>query len=331
MTDLSRRHLLAAGAGLALSGTGAAAQPLPQLRWNLPCAYPAQNFHTENLVAFARDVEQATSGRMTIQVHAGASLFPAPQIKRAVATGQAHIGEVLLSIHENEDPVFGLDVVPFVATSFADSRRLWAASKAHISRKLAAQGLTVLFAVPWGPQGIYANRAINTVEDMRGLRWRAYNAGTARLAELLGMQSVTIQAAELPQALATGVVNSFMSSGSTGYDSKVWESLSHFYDCQAWLPKNVTFVNTAAFNSLDPAAKEALTAAAATAENRGWARSEEIAGWYLNELRSKGMTVQPASEGLMAGLRRAGETLTADWIRRAGADGQAIIEAFRRG
>ena len=157
-----------------------------------------------------------------------ASLFKAPEIKRAVATGQAQAGEVLISLHENEDPMFGIDVVPFLATSYPAAKKLWLASKPAVEKKLASQGLMLLFAVPWGPQGIYAKKDLNTLEDMKGLKWRAYNVGTSRIAELVGAQPVTIQAAELPQALATGVVNAFMTSGSTGYDSKAWETHDAF-------------------------------------------------------------------------------------------------------
>lgn len=316
---------VAAGA-LALGTAGASAQT----KWNLPNAYPADNPHTENLVLFAKDVEAATGGKLSITVHANAALFKAPEIKRAVQTGQAQMGEILMSIHENEDPVFGIDVVPFLATSFADSKKLYAASKAAIEKKLDSQGIKLLFMVPWAPQGVYAKKDINTVEDMKGLKWRSYNVGTSRLGELLGMQSVTIQAAELPQALATGVVNSFMSSGGTGYDSKVWESLTHFYDVQAWIPKDATFVNKATFNALDKATQDAILKAAATAEERGWKMWQEKAGWYLDQLKAKGMKVQAPSPELAAGFKKAGETLTADWLKKAGADGQAIIDAYRK-
>src|SRR5438477_6551756 len=104
------------GAGLIVGAVMAVAPAAAQTKWNLPAAYPADNPHSENLVAFAKDVETATGGKLQITVHPGASLFKAPDIKRAVATGQTQIGEVLLSLHENEDPVFGLDVVPFLAT-----------------------------------------------------------------------------------------------------------------------------------------------------------------------------------------------------------------------
>jgi TRAP-type C4-dicarboxylate transport system substrate-binding protein len=203
---------------------------MAQTKWNLPAAYPADNPHSVNLIAFAKDVGDATGGKLQITVHAAASLFKAPEIKRAVATGQAQAGEVLISLHENEDPMFGIDVIPFLATSYPAAKKLWLASKPAIEKKLASQGLMLLFAVPWGPQGIYAKKDLNTIEDMKGLKWRAYNVGTSRIAELVGAQPVTIQAAELPQALATGVVNAFMTSGSTGYDSKAWESMTHFYD-----------------------------------------------------------------------------------------------------
>jgi TRAP-type C4-dicarboxylate transport system substrate-binding protein len=327
-----RRTLLSAGSALALvlaAGTTASAQT----KWNLPAAYANTNYHTENLIQFAKDVAAATGGKLDITVHGNASLFKAPEIKRAVAAGQAQVGEVLMSIHENEDPTFGIDVVPFLATSFKDARKLWEVTRPPIEKKLASQGLMVLFAVPWPPQGLYAKKDINTVADMRGLKFRTYNAGTARIAELAGAQPITVQAAELPQALATGVVDSQITSGATGYDSKAWETLSHFYDTQAWIPKNVTFVNKAAFDALPKDQQDAVLKAARDAETRGWKTAEEKTNWFLGELKSKGMKVAPPSPELAAGLKRFGEDLTAGWLdraKKAGVDGEAIIAAFRK-
>jgi TRAP-type C4-dicarboxylate transport system substrate-binding protein len=312
---------------------GAVSFALPasaQTKWNLPAAYPADNPHSENLTLFAKDVSAATGGKLEITVHPGASLFKAPEIKRAVQTGQAQMGELLLSIHENEDPVFGIDVVPFLATSFPEAKKLYQASKAHIEKKLDSQGIKLLFVVPWAPQGIYANKEINSIDDMKGLKWRAYNVGTTRIGELVGAQSVTVQAAELPQALATGVVNSFMSSGGTGYDSKVWESLKYFYDTQAWIPKDYTFVNKAAFDGLDKATQDAILKAAATAEERGWKMWQDKAQWYLDQLAAKGMKVAPPSKALADGFKKVGAQLTEDWLKKAGADGQAIVEAYKK-
>src|SRR3954470_5760387 len=271
-------------AGLALGALLSAQPASAQTKWNLPAGYPADNPHSENLVLFAKDVEAATGGKLQITVHPNASLFKAPDIKRAVQTGQAQMGELLLSIHENEDAVYGIDVIPFLATSFDQSMKLYKASRPAIEKKLAAQGLMLLFSVPWAPQGIYAKKELNTIEDMKGLKWRAYNVGTAKIGELVGAQSVTVQAAELPQALATGVVNSFMSSGGTGYDSKAWETLTHFYDTQAWIPKDYTIMNKGAFDGLDKPTQDAILRAAAAAEPRGWKMWQDKAQWYLDQL-----------------------------------------------
>jgi TRAP-type C4-dicarboxylate transport system substrate-binding protein len=324
-----RRTVLAllAAATAALLGV----QPAwAQTKWNLPAAYPADNPHSVNLIQFAKDVVDATGGKLQITVHPAASLFKAPDIKRAVQTGQVQIGEVLISLHENEDPIFGVDVVPFLATSFDESHKLWEASKPYIAKKLESQGMMLLFAVPWAPQGIYAKKDINTVEDMKGLKWRAYNVGTARIGELVGAQVVTVQAAELAQALATGVVNSFITSAATGYDSKAWESVDHFYDTQAWIPKNITFVNKAAFAALDKPTQDALLKAAATAETRGWKLWQEKSDWYLDQLKSHGMKVLPPSPELKAGLKKIGDQLTADWMKKAGKDGEAVLAAYRK-
>ncbi|WP_404288610.1 TRAP transporter substrate-binding protein [Microvirga sp. RSM25] len=317
--------------GLSLAGALLMAAPaLAQTKWNLPAAYPTDNFHTENLNAFAKDVADATAGKLQVTVHANASLFKAPEIKRAVQTGQAQVGEVLMSLHENEDPVYGLDVVPFLATSFDQSKKLWDVQRPAIEKKFASQGLMLLFAVPWPPQGIFAKKDINTVEDLKGVKWRSYNPGTARIAELVGAQPVTVQAADLPQALATGVVNTFMTSGATGYDSKVWESLTHFYDTQAWIPKNLTFVNKAAFDALDKPTQEAVLKAARTAEERGWKTAQEKTKWYVDQMTAKGMKIQPPSAELKAGLQKVGEQLTQDWLKKAGPDGQAIIDSYKK-
>ena len=314
-----------AAALLALAGTASA-----QTKWDLPAAYPTSNFHTENLIQFAKDVDTATGGKLKITVHANASLFKANEIKRAVQGGQAQIGEVLLVNFENENPIYGVDGLPFLATSYPELKKLADAQKPALDKLLGAQGMKLLYAVPWPPQGIYVNKEIASVADMRGLKWRAYSPATAKIAELIGAQPVTIQAAELSQALATGVVNSYMSSGSTGYDSKTYESIKYWYDTQAWLPKNGILVNQAAFNALDAATQAALIKTAAEAEARGWKLSQEKNEWYKKALTDKGMKIMTPPAKLMTDMRQVGGIMVADWERKAGADGTAVLAGFRK-
>ena len=301
-----------------------------QIKWDLPAAYPATNFHTENLVQFAKDVEAATGGKLKITVHPNGSLFKANEIKRAVQGGQAQIGEILLVNLENENAIYGADGVPFLAVSYDEAKKLAAAQRPLLDKLLGAQGIKPLYTVPWPPQGIYVNKEIGSVADMRGLKWRAYSPATAKIAELIGAQPVTIQAAELSQALATGVVNSYMSSGSTGYDSKTYESIKYWYDTQAWLPKNAIIVNAAAFNALDAATQAAVTKAAAEAEARGWKISQEKNDWYKKALTEKGMKIMPPSPKLMADMKQVGGIMLADWEKKAGTDGSALLSSYRK-
>ncbi|CAG1016695.1 Solute-binding protein [Burkholderiaceae bacterium] len=312
-------------AALALSSAA-----LAQTKWDLPAGYPASNFHTENLQQFANDVEKASGGKLKITVHANASLFKAPEIKRAVQGGQAQIGEILLSNFSNEWPIFGADGIPFLADSYDAAMKLYKAQKPLMERKLGEQGMLLLYAVAWPPQGIYVKKPINSAADLKGVKWRAYNPATARIAELVGAQPVTVQAAELSQAMATGVVESYMSSGSTGYDTKTYEHIKNFYDTQAWLPKNAVLVNKAAFDALDKPTQAALQKAAADAETRGWALSQQKNTEYLDLLKKNGMNVVQPSPQLKADMKKVGETMLQEWLQKAGAEGQTVVDAFKK-
>ena len=314
-------------AALALGFAGVA---IAQTKWDLPAAYSPGNFHTENLVQFADDVDKASGGKLKITVHSNASLFKAPEIKRAVQGAQAQAGEILLVNFENENPLFGVDGVPFLATSYADSMKLYKASRPALEKLLAAQGIKLLYTVPWPPQGIFSKKPINSAADMKGLKWRAYSPATARIAELVNAQPVTVQAAELSQAMATGVIDSMMTSGSTGFDTKTFEYIKNFYDTQAWLPKNAVIVNQKAFDALDKPTQDALLRAAAAAEARGWKVSDEKTQWYYEQLRKNGMVIHKPSAQLAAGLKKVGDTMLQDWLKKAGPDGQAVMDAYRK-
>jgi len=318
------RTLFAAAALLLAAGAQA------QTTWDMPTAYPTTNFHTENVQLFAADIDKATGGKLKITVHANASLIKAPDIKRAVRGGQVQIGEILLANFANEEALYELDGVPFLAASYADAMKLYKAQKPALEKLLAGQGMKLLYTVPWGPQGIYSKREINSVVDMKGLKWRAYSPATNKIAELVNATPVTIQAAELSQALATGVVDSYMSSLSTGFDTKTFESVKNWYDTQAWLPKNAVIVSQKAFDALDKPAQAAVLKAAAEAEVRGWKMSNDKNQWYAEQMTKNGMKIIKPSPKLAADMRQVGAIMLADWLKRAGPDGKAVVDAYRK-
>jgi TRAP-type C4-dicarboxylate transport system substrate-binding protein len=220
--------------------------------------------------------------------------------------------------------------LPFLADSYDEAMKLWRAQKPLLDKKLGEQGMMVLYSVAWPPQGIYTKKPLASAADLKGVKWRAYSPATSRIAELVGAQPVTVQAAEFAQALATGVVESTMTSGATGVDSKLFEHLKFYYDTQAWLPKNAVIVNKAAFDALDAPTRAAVTKAAADAEARGWAASRKVNVDTLERLKTNGMQVLPPSPQLKADMAKVGETMLKEWVDRAGADGKALLDAYRR-
>ncbi|WP_235923996.1 TRAP transporter substrate-binding protein [Pseudoroseicyclus tamaricis] len=307
----------------------ATAVPAAAETWDMPTPYGDTVFHTQNIMEFAEDVAEATDGELEITVHSAGSLFAHPEIKDSVRRGLAPIGEVLMSRLENEDPLFGIDSVPFLAASYDEAEALWAASRPAIEEKLAEQGLTLLFAVPWPGQSLYTQGPVESVADMEGTAFRAYNTATERLATLMGAVPTQIETGDIPTAFATGRADAMITSPSTGVSSQAWDFVSTYTELQAWLPKNMVIVNTSSFEGLPEEVQTAVMEAAEAAETRGWEMSEAETEAQIAALTENGMEVMEPSETLSAELAEIGETMSAEWSEQAGEEGQAVIDAYR--
>ena len=314
---------LAAGAFVLASVNVAAAET-----WDMALAYSATNYHSEIAAEFAKAVSE-NSG-LTVKTHPGGSLFGGAEIFGAVRKGLIPIGERLISALGNDNPLYEIDSIPFLATGFEGSQKLYKASKPALIDTLAQARLHLLYSCPWPPQGFYSIREANSLDDVKGLKFRAYNATTSKMAEGLGMVPTKIEAAELSQAFATGVAQSMISSGSTGYDRKLWEHVSHYYDVQAWLPRNMVIVNGKAWDRLDDQTRDVVTKAAGDAEEKCWAKAEDLDSWYVSQFKDKGMTVATLNPEMQSAFEKVGAELKAAWLERAGAEGQAVIDAYNK-
>jgi TRAP-type C4-dicarboxylate transport system substrate-binding protein len=323
------KQITALLAGVAVSAFAVTAASA-QTKWDMPTPYGDGNFHTRNIVQFTQDVAKATGGKLTITVHSNGSLIKHPEIKSSIRRGVAPIGEVLISNHQNESPIYGVDSVPFLATSYADARKLYAAQKPLLEKKLAEEGLMLLFSVPWPPQGIYAKKEIKSIDDLKGLKFRTYNVATQRIAQLAGAIPTQIEVPDIPTAFATNRVESMITSPSTGADTKAWDYLSHFHHTQAWLPRNVVIVQKSAFDALPADVKAAVLAAAKEAEDRGWKASEAETDAKIKVLADNKVTIVQPSDALKKGFAEIGKIMTAEWEKTAGADGKTILDAFRK-
>ncbi|MEI4233519.1 TRAP transporter substrate-binding protein [Roseovarius sp. D22-M7] len=324
MSIISRQMVAASVAAVALGAGPGLAQ-----NWDMPTPYGDAIFHTQNIMQFADDLRDATDGELDITVHSANSLFGHAEIKDAVRQQLVPIGEILLSRMANEDPVFGVDSIPFLASSYAEAEALWEASRPAVEEKLAAQGLTVLYAVPWPGQSLYLREEVTDPAQMEGLSFRAYNVATERLAELLGANPTQVEEGDIPTAFSTGRVEAMITSPSTGANAKAWDFVSHYIDTQAWLPKNIVLVNTDAFNALSDDKQAAVMDMAAEAEARGWEMSKAETEEKIAALEEGGMQISQPSNALSERLAEIGETMTDEWLEEAGDEGQAIIDAYR--
>jgi len=300
-------------------------------KWDMPLAYAAGNFHSMNADEFAKNVSKKSGGKLTIVTHAGGSLYKGGEIFRAVRTGQAQIGERFMSALGNEDALYEIDSIPFLATSFDDAMKLYKASKKSIVKSLDSKGLVFLYAVPWPAQGLYSKKEIKSTNDLKGLKFRAYNPATVRIAELTGMTPTKIEVAEVSQAFSTGTVESMITSPTTGKDTKIWENgVKYFYDIAAWYPKNMVIVNKAAWKKLDSATQKLVLAEAAIAEQKGWEIAKSGDAADKKTLASNGMVVGAVNAPVKALFQKVGKTLTEEWSKKAGATGKSVISAYQK-
>lgn len=299
-------------------------------KWDMATPYPAQNFHTKNIMKFVSDIKGKTGGDIDITVHPAASLIKHPEIKNAVRKGNIQVGEFLLSRLSNENPVFEVDFVPFLAIGYDQARKLWKASKPIIDKLLERQNLKVLYAVAWPSQGFYTKKKINTVEDFKGLKFRAQTETVEKLARIMGMVPTQIELPETPQAFSTGRIEAIISSPTTGANMKIWDYVNYFYNVESCNPKNVVVINKKVWRKLDAKTQKILLDASARAEDRGWKMSMAEADAKIEIMRKNGLKIVNATGELKKGLLKVGDKMIADWLKRAGADGKAIMDAMKK-
>lgn len=318
-----KKTMIAAMMAFGMVATSAAAET-----WDMATPYPDKTFHTVNIAEFAENVESLTDGELAIKIHSSGSLFKHPDIKGAVRGGQVPIGEFFLSLLSNENPVFGADSLPFLASTYDEAAKLWEAQKPVVEELLKEQGLMPLFTVPWPPQGLFVKDEVNSVADLQGLKFRAYNATLESFASLVGAAPTPVEVPDIPQAFSTGRVEAMITSPSTGVNSQSWDYVTNYYDIQAWIPKNVVVVNIRSFRRLEDNVRDAVLEAAATAETRGWEMSKAETETNIKLLAENGMTVHEPSPELMSGLREIGAKMLTDWQNAAGAEGEALLGAY---
>lgn len=313
---------------IVLAALAAASVAHAQTQWTLATGYRAESFHTENIVQFARDTEEATKGALRIEVHPNNALFKLPDIPKAVQADKVQAGETIMTNMVADLPIAGADAIPFVVGTYADARRLWELQRPLIAKHFAKMGLMPLYAVPWPPQGLFTKVPVQSSADFRNKRMRTYNLSTQRIAQMLGAEPVDVPMVEVNQALADARIDNMITSAVTGVENQVWGHIGHYYTINAWFPKNIVFANLKAFEALQPEIREALLVAARQAEVRGWAISQRVADSSTQALADNGMKVGRVPPNFEAELRRLGERFSREWVQSVGNEANTIFVPY---
>jgi TRAP-type C4-dicarboxylate transport system substrate-binding protein len=301
------------------------AQSACAIEIRLASAYSATNFHTRNLQLFAEDLSRESNQAVQLKIFPNGSLLAPGEIFTAVRDGKVQAGEVIMSSLSKQHPLFGLDALPFIVSGYGDARRMWEVSRAEIEKIMVAQGLQLLYAAPWPPQNLYSAKALGMQFDFKSTRMRVYNPATSRIAELSGAIPVTVESNDLERAIAARSLDLMITSGATGVDAKAWTGLSHYYQANAWIPKNVVFMNATVFNQLDPQVRKMILDAAHAAEIRGWTMSEQSNQVAEQQLARNNVKVAPIDPYMRIYLDRLGERVTREWMRQAGKEPSQIL------
>lgn len=299
-----------------------------QTTWNMATPYPESEFHTKNIQEFVADVNKMSGGELSITVHSAQSLFKHPEIPRAVRTGQVEIGETIMSNLSNQNPIFQVDAIPFLVNGYESAMKLYEGQRPFVEKYLQDQGMRLIYAVPWPGQGFYTKNEIKTIADMEGVKFRTYNSTTEKMASLMKAVPTTVEAVEIPQAFTAGIVDAMVTSAATGVRTEAWTFANYYYDTQAWMPKNMIYVNEAAFKRLTPKAQQAILDAGKAAETRGWKMSEEVFTETTNQLKEK-MEYKTTNEAVTKSLAQVGDVMSVDWAEAVGSDAEKILAPLR--
>jgi TRAP-type C4-dicarboxylate transport system substrate-binding protein len=297
-------------------------------KWDMAAGFSDTNLHTVNIKAFIADVQAATK-ELEIVLHGNQSLFKTPEIKKAVQSQQVPIGEILIVQFGNEDPIYELSAVPFLAANYRQAEKLWKVSRQAVADRLAKDGVRLLYGMPWPVQGFYSKNPIVSVSSFKGVKFRTYSAVTSRMAEEMGAIPTSVLAGEIPQAFSTGVVAAMYTSPQTGIDSQAWDYTKYFVNVGGNFTMNLIVANERSLRGLKPEVQKALTDAAAKAETRGWKASQDVTDEQIKVLKDKGMNIGEPSPQFLAELQKIGDMLIAEWLKKAGPSGEAIIKAYR--
>ena len=323
---MSFAHLrLIATAGILAASVGSASA---QTTWDMAVVWPEGNFHTQNHYRFAEAVEDATDGQVVIQIHPGGALgLAGPELLGAVRDRIVPIADILLNQQVGEEPIFGMESLPYLAPTFDDLARLQGHARAHYDELAERHNQKILYMVPWPGQAVYTRNPVATIEDLNGVRIRVVDAMGTRFFEALGASPIQMPWGEVVPSLATGAIDGVTTSSSSGVDGKFWEFLDHMNRFNWQGSAIMVNVNLDAWNSLAEEHRDAIEALAAEMEGEFWAAARAEDDAKLAILAENGIEITSPSDDLQQSLLAVSQPMWDDFMERV-PESRPIVEAY---
>ncbi len=297
--------------------------------WIMATGYTEGSFFTQNIRKFIEEVETKTNGELKIDLRPADSLIKLDAIKRAVQSGQVQIGEIRMSSYGNEAEIFNLDNIPGVASNFDEAWTLMEAQKPYFDDLFGKNNMSVITYVAWPGQGFYTNKPINSTSDLAGLKLRIYSQQTRILGEKLDTEAIILPFAEVPQAFATGLINSLWTSAQSGTEVQAWDYVNTFTYTGTLHQKNAIIVNNRALNALDDDTRKIVLDAGAAATTRGWEMAKAAEREKEQVLADHGMTIARAPDDVLERIEEIGAGMVEEWLNAASEEERSVYETYR--
>ncbi len=294
--------------------------------WIMASGYPESNFLTQNVMKFIDEVQKNSD--LKIELSPNDTLIKLDAIKTAVQRGQVPIGEIRLGVYGNEDPMYILGGLPYIAPNYASAWLLKDLQKPYFDKLFAKNGMRVLFYQVWPGQGFYTKFPVKSVEDFKGKKLRIYSTATQQMGQMLGFQATILPFAEVPQAFSTGLIEALFTSPQTGIDIQAWDNTKYFTYTGAIFSKNAVIVNEKAWSSCRPKDQQAVLEAAKHAEIRGWEMSAATTVAQEKTLADNGMTVDKAPADVVERMKEVGKAMVTTWRKDASPDANAVLNSY---
>ena len=300
-----------------------------EMKMNINCIYPASNFHTQGAMDFAKKVEKYTDGEIEIAVQPGGSLgYKGSELLKAVKDASVPMSDILMGVVSGSEEIFGLSTYPRIVKSYDEARELYDAARPYYEKACQKWNQKMLYAAPWPPSGLFTKKPVESIEDFEGLKTRTYDKNGAKFLRKAGGSSQSLPWGEVYSALNTGLIDSVLTSATSGKDGKFWEVLNHFKEIHFAYPLNMLTINMDYWNSLSSEQQQAVLKAAEETEKAQWEASIKSNRRSLQVLEENGIEISEVGPELEKELDRIADEIFREFKRDADEDTKKALEAI---